>query len=274
MSKEPLYSNHSAVGDSKMLQSVAREFVEAKFDNLSGVIGVLLVGSASFDCINGLSDIDLEVVATHELYSKVGRIYEGFEKFRGVEVTWEWMTLEELEGQLKDWRDDMDLWVYSRSKILYDPEHKVEGLLAQYRRYKKAVWLEKLFLYWYLATANAPYDSGKAIQRGDLVTAQLHLVQAMEYYTSLVFILNKSFVPYRKWRLKELSKLAYKPRNYEENLRKILTVQKWSRKKLESKQDIVNELTKNLESKLLEAGVPKAKLKDPWKFKISYVPRV
>jgi len=274
MSQKPLYSNRCAVGDGKMLQSVAREFVEAKFGNRSGVIGVLLVGSASFDCVDGVSDIDLEVVATHELYNKVGRIHEGFEKFRGVEITWEWMTLEELESQLKDWRDDIDLWVYSRSKILYDLEHKVADILARYRRYKRSVWLEKLFLYWYFATANAPYDSGKAIQRGDLLTAQLHLVQAMEYYTSLLFILNKSFVPYRKWRLKELSKLAYKPQGYEENLRKILTVQKWSQKELESKQNIVNELTKNLENKLLEAGVPKTKLKDPWKFKINYVPRV
>jgi predicted nucleotidyltransferase len=77
-----------------MFQSVAMEFVEAKFGNLGGVLGVLLVGSASFDCVDRLSDIDLEVVATQKLYRKVSRSCEGFERFKDVEITWEWMTLE------------------------------------------------------------------------------------------------------------------------------------------------------------------------------------
>jgi hypothetical protein len=30
------------------------------------------------------------------------------------------MTLEELEETLKDWKNDVDLWVYQKSKVLYD----------------------------------------------------------------------------------------------------------------------------------------------------------
>ena len=146
-------------------------------------------------------------------------------------------------------------------------------MLAKYQQYPRKVWLEKLFLYWYFATANAPYDSGKAIQRNDLPLAQLYLAQATEYYTALIFILNHSFVPYRKWRLRELGKLAFKPENYEESMLKILTVRGWIEKEFEDKQRIVNELAIVLEKKLVEAGISEEKVKNPWKFKVTYVPR-
>jgi hypothetical protein len=258
-------------GGDEMLH-IAKDFVKMKFEKTDGVIGVLLTGSASIGYTDALSDIDLEIISTEDLYRKAGETC-GSEQSNGVDVWWEWITLEELENALKDWKDDVDLWVYSRSKILYDPKHKIKNLLAKYRQYPRKVWPEKLFLYWYFATANAPYDSGKAIQRNDLPLAQLYLTQATEYYTALIFILNHSFVPYRKWRLRELGKLTYKPENYEESMLKILTVRGWTEKEFEDKQRIVNELAIVLEKKLVEAGISEEKVKNPWKFKVTYVPR-
>jgi len=251
----------------------AKDFVDVRFKKMKGVLGVLLTGSAALGYVDELSDIDLEIIAAHGLCSQKGESCES-EQYHNVNVWWEWITLDELEDELKGWKDDVSLWVYSKSKILLDTEKRVEKLLANYRQYPEAIWFEKLFIYWYLATGSAPYDSGKAIQRRDLLTAQLYFNQAMEYYTSLIFILNNSFVPYRKWRLKELDKLSYKPESYEGNLRKVLTVKSWTTKELETKQHIINELVNNLEKKLLEVGVQEEKLKSPWKFKIAYTPRV
>lgn len=256
-----------------MLSDVAKKFVGIKFEKMDGVLGVLLMGSASLGYIDGLADIDLEIVATESLCRKTGGMC-GSQEYAGLDVWWEWVTLKELENTLKDWKDDIDLWVYSTSTILYDPEHKVESLLSSYRRYPKRIWLEKLFTYFYFATGNAPYDSGKAIQRGDYVTAQLYLNQAMEYYTALIFILNDSFVPYRKWRLKEFERLDDKPKDYTEVLRKILTVKDWSKEEFEAKQNLIDKLATALQKKLSKAGVSNEKLKDPWKYKVTYVPRV
>ena len=256
-----------------MLQTIAKDFIRMKFEKTDGVIGVLLTGSAAIGYTDALSDIDLEIISTEDLYRKAGETC-GSEQFSGVDVWWEWITLKELENALKDWKDDVDLWIYSKSKILYDPKHTIQNLLAKYRQYPRKVWLEKLFLYWFFATANAPYDSGKAIQRNDLLLAQLYLSQAIEYYTALIFILNHSFVPYRKWRLRELDKLAYKPENYEENMPKILTVKSWTKEEFEDKQRIANELARFLEKKLVEAGIAEEKVKNPWKFKVTYVPRI
>ena len=175
---------------------------------------------------------------------------------------------------LKDWRNDIDLWVYSKSTLLFDLNHKLKILLAKYKRYPKNIWLEKLFLYWYYATGNAPYDSGKAVQRNDLISAQLYLTQAVEYYTALIFILNKSFVPYRKWRLQELEKLEYKPEDYTEILRRILMTEKWTKQEFESKQGIINNLVSKLEKKLLDVGIIKEKLENPWRFKVTSTPRI
>jgi hypothetical protein len=257
-----------------LLGEVARDFIRFRLAKVEGVVGVLLVGSSSFGYADSSSDIDLEVFVTKESYDNMRRAYGGYESFHGTDVSWEWMTVEELEDTLKDWKNDVDLWVYSRSTVLFDLNGELKVLLAKYKRYPKKVWLEKLFLYWYFATANAPYDSGKAIQRDDLATAQLCLIQAMEYYTALIFILNKNFVPYRKWRLRELEKLRYKPEDYMGVLRRILTTQKWTRQEFEAKQSIINNLVSELQKKLLESGVTKDKLENPWKVKITSMPKI
>ena len=257
-----------------LLGEVAKEFVQLKLAKADGVSGVLLVGSSSLGYADSSSDIDLEVFVTKKLYNKMRRTCETYESYRRTDVSWEWMTLQELEDTLRDWRDDVDLWIYSKSTILLDSGGKLKNVLARYKQYPKKIWLEKLFLYWYYATGQAPYDSGKAMQRKDLVIAQLHLTQAMEYYTALIFILNRNFVPYRKWRLRELEKLKYRPTDYEHMLRKILTTAKWTKQEFEAKQEIINNLASELKKKLLDSGVAKDKLENPWKFKVASNPRI
>ena len=257
-----------------LLGKLARDFTRLRLAKADGVVGVLLVGSSSIGYADSSSDIDLEIFVTKESYNNRRKAYEAYESYRGTDISWEWMTVEELEDALKDWKNDIDLWIYSRSTILLDLNDKLKILLAKYKRYPKRIWLEKLFLYWYYATGNAPYDSEKAVQRSDLISAQVYLTQAMEYYTSLIFILNKDFVPYRKWRLRELEKLKYKPEGYIEMLRRILTTEKWTKQEFDAKQSIINNLVSELEKKLLDVGIIKEKLENPWKFKVTSMPRI
>jgi predicted nucleotidyltransferase len=257
-----------------LLREVAKDFVQLKLAKADGVLGVLLVGSSSVGYADRSSDIDLEVYVTKESFSRMKRTYGAYESFRGTDISWEWMTLQELEDKLKDWKNDIDLWVYSKSTILLDKGGKLEELLARYKRYPKKDWIDKLFLYWYYATGNAPYDSGKAIQRKDLTNAQLYLTQAIEYYTALIFILNKSFVPYKKWRLREMEKLKYRPIGYTQMLRKILTTTEWTKQEFEAKQEIISNLVSELKKKVLDCGVALEKLENPWKFKVASSPRI
>jgi predicted nucleotidyltransferase len=145
-----------------LLGEVAKDFTQFRLAKADGVIGVLLVGSSSIGYADGSSDIDLEVFVTKESYNNTRKAYGEYESYKGTDISWEWMTVEELEETLKDWKSDVDLWIYSKSTILFDLNGKLKILLAKYKHYPKKVWLEKLFLYWYFATANAPYDSRKA----------------------------------------------------------------------------------------------------------------
>jgi hypothetical protein len=96
----------------------------------------------------------------------------------------------------------------------------------------------------------------------------------MEYYTALIFILNKSFVPYRKWRPRAMEKLKYKPIGYTQMLRKILTTTEWTKQEFEAKQEIINNLVSELKKKLSDDGVAMEKLENPWKFKVACSPRI
>ncbi len=64
---------------------------------------------------------------------------------------------------------------------------------------------------------------------------------------ALIFILNRSFVPYRKWRPRDFAKLTYKPPKFEGKLRKILTTVKWTGDEFENKQGISTRSSANLQ---------------------------
>jgi predicted nucleotidyltransferase len=84
-----------------LLSEVAKDFVRLKLARADGVSGVLLVGSQSVGYAEGCSDIDLEVFVTKESFSKMRREREAYESYRGTDISWEWMTLQELEGTLR-----------------------------------------------------------------------------------------------------------------------------------------------------------------------------
>jgi hypothetical protein len=137
------------------LYRTAEEFVEQKFRGANEVLGVLLTGSAASSYPDAGSDIDLEVIATENQCMQIGDTC-GFEHYHDVDISWEWVTLKELENELKDWKDDVDLWVYSRSKVLHDTRRGVEAILSEYKQYPTEVWRDKLFLYWFFATGSVP----------------------------------------------------------------------------------------------------------------------
>lgn len=79
-----------------MLGEVAKDFVQLKLAKADGVLGVLLVGSSSVGYADSSSDIDLEVFVTKKSYNKMRRTCEAYESYRGTDVSWEWMMLQEI----------------------------------------------------------------------------------------------------------------------------------------------------------------------------------
>ncbi|MGQ9506362.1 MAG: DUF4037 domain-containing protein [Candidatus Bathycorpusculaceae bacterium] len=187
------------------LLDIAKEFVNEKFAGCRGILGVLLTGSAVIGVRDELVDLDFEVIVTDEYY-EVGRCLADEAKYAGFDVCWGWTPFTMLKSKLDGWHDDINLWVYSTAKIMYDSDNTVKTLLDWYREYPEDIRREKMFSYFFYGWAEAPYNFEKASHRKDPLTAQFCLNNAVEIFTALLFIINHSFVPYRKWRLHQLKK--------------------------------------------------------------------
>ncbi|MEM3769850.1 MAG: DUF4037 domain-containing protein [Candidatus Bathyarchaeia archaeon] len=134
---------------------------------------------------------------------------------------------------------------------MHDPTWKVSRLLEKFRRYPEDIRREKMFSYFYYGWAEAPYNFEKALMRKDLITAQLFLNNAVEIFTALLFIINHNFVPYRKWRLRELQKLEKKPEKYEEKIRQLVQTNSFDSETFNLKHKIVQEVVDKLRELLI-----------------------
>lgn len=81
--------------------------------------------------------------------------------------------------------------------------------LLQY--YPDFVWLEKLARELIYAAQTGQYNYGRAMARGDYVTASIALSEYMKSIMHVVFLLNKKYAPYYKWQHAMVKKLAVLP---------------------------------------------------------------
>ncbi|MEM3579816.1 MAG: DUF4037 domain-containing protein [Candidatus Bathyarchaeia archaeon] len=258
----------------KSLLKIARKFVNEKFVGCNDILGVLLEGSAAIGVRDEFVDLDFEAIITEKRY-KEGVFLADETVYEGVEVCWGWTSFERLESKLNGWHNDINLWVYSTSKIMYDPAGKVKRLLEKYKWYPEDIRREKMFAYFYYGWAEAPYNFEKALLRKDPITAQFCLTNAVEIFTALLFIINNNFVPYRKWRLRELRKLEKKPEKYEEKIRQLVQTNSFECEIFNLKRKMVHEVVDELRELLIQEGVPSEKVgKDMWRYEPKYQPSV
>lgn len=255
--------------------SLAKEFVQRHFKSKKEIIGVLLRGSAVIGVRDKFVDLDFDLIVTNEFLNNVQPMADET-IFKGVEVCWGYKSLESIEAELRDWLRDTDLWAYSTAKVMYDPSDKLKVFLDKYRHYPEPVRLEKMFSYFYHATAASPYNSDRAIHRQEYPTAQLFLTHAVELYTALLYLINKSFIPYRKWRIRLIEKLPRKPDNFVKSITKVLFSEEPATKEtLHEKQAIITQIMNEIRPMLIQGGVDPRKLgNDLWRYEPKYLPSI
>ncbi|MEM3695952.1 MAG: DUF4037 domain-containing protein [Candidatus Bathyarchaeia archaeon] len=176
---------------------------------------------------------------------------------------------------LTGWYDDINLWVYSTAKIMYDPDNTVKNLLDGYREYPEDIRREKMFSYFFYGWAEAPYNFEKALYGKDPLTAQLCLSNAVEIFTALLFIINRCFVPYRKWRMRQLQKIAKKPANYEYRIKQLIQTKNFSKQSFDLKHKIIDDLVNEIKEMLIQEGVPAEKIgENMWRYEPKYKPSI
>jgi len=257
------------------LIDLAHRIADTNFKKRTEVVGILLRGSSVIGVRDELVDLDFDLIVRREFLEETQPTSDAT-CFEGIEVCWSYKSLEMIEAELHDWTRDTDLWAYSTANILYDQTGRIKNLLETYKQYPEPIRLEKMFSYFYHATAASPYNSDRAIKRQDYSTAQLFMINAMELYTALLFLINKSFIPYRKWRIRQLALLQRKPSEYKQRILKVIFNKgSHSEEMLLNKQSIVIGIMNEIKSMLLEEGVDPRKLGDDlWRYEPRYMPSI
>lgn len=108
--------------------------------------------------------------------------------------------------------DETALATAVNGRIFADPKgmfSQIRGKLLAY--YPHTVWIEKLSKELIYAAQTGQYNYGRAMARGEFVTAQLVLAEYMKSIMHVIYLLNKTYMPYYKWQHKRLYQMPILP---------------------------------------------------------------
>ena len=114
----------------------------------------------------------------------------------------------------EDWKEieESALATAVNGQVFADPA----GLFSAKREYLKkyypdSVWLEKLARELIYAAQTGQYNYGRAMARGEYVTASIALSEYMKSIMHVVFLINRQYAPYYKWQHAMVKKLSVLP---------------------------------------------------------------
>lgn len=104
----------------------------------------------------------------------------------------EWQLAEKVNGEV--FRDDLGLFTQKREELLqYYPEN---------------VWRKKLATLLHEFSQYGQCNYARMMARGDCLTASMCINKAIESAMDIVYVLNKTYAPYYKWKKKGIEKLG------------------------------------------------------------------
>ncbi|MFO7711303.1 MAG: hypothetical protein R6V53_06055 [Candidatus Woesearchaeota archaeon] len=172
--------------------NLAKRFMDA---HLQGAELVLVTGSRVF----GITESDFDLCVVGDFSEEELRRYTKFvtlEKkvFSGVEFEVQvvsWDEIEKAMGNYLSW----EAWHFHNAYVLHDPSGRFEKLKGPFPECKEDML--RLYEHAYDSVKNAR----KAHMRGMYATEASHSSEALQYSLSVLFLLNRSYIPPVKWRL-------------------------------------------------------------------------
>jgi len=215
--------------------SIARNVVEKN----PHVVAVLLTGGLARGFADEFSDVDLEVFFHREhtwtwvspmtnTYTPQGNFVE-FEK-RCLEA---WMNP----------RNDENIWTManrwdkSHARILYDPQGEVGQLLKKKLIFRpgelKTLRHEARGCEW---LADSVADIW--VQRGDLAAAHHSVNRGIDLLLDYLFLKNREFIPFEKWKLVCARQLPILPKDFERRIHHAMLIKELSEADLRGRQSV------------------------------------
>jgi hypothetical protein len=215
---------------------IAEKFV-GKLKLYPEVIGIIITGGLARGFVDKYSDIDIEFFLHKEDFLKWSekppvKTYRRTINDVFLEVEIEPIDYDEATSSQTSeifWTIE-NRWDKQNAIIAYDPKGKIKKLIdekVKFRPNERERLMKKSFLLanWFIDTAAKSW-----IERGDIVSANQSVNQAIDHLVDYVFLKNKEFIPFVKWKYFYVKKIKKIPQDFSERLDELLLIKAYSQK--------------------------------------------
>lgn len=233
------------------------ENLVSKVVRFKGVTGIVVLGGLARGFADKYSDVDVLVFLDkrdENLRKRLRKLRSDEQKHFNVDIDLEVHFFADF-SKLK-W-SEMSRWDFSHAKIAYDPKGKIENLFAERLQVSENFWVKRIVVYseylkWYCCPSieNPETVATAWIARGDLVSAHYCISYCLDLILSVLFALNKEFLPPQKWRLFYSYSLKWLPTNYATRLGEVITIQDYTERDVNRRVDTMKSMWKEILSKI------------------------
>lgn len=244
-------------------QQYVDEELSKKLSSMWDKISVVLGGSICFGGVDEFSDIDLFVSSSGDEIKKFLPItteYAG--KKLVVEIGYSW---DEVQGFFENLPTNAEsiFGGIQKAIILHDPSNRYRKIQERVNQYlPDDFWKNKILTKWFGVFYTSNNGVVKALKRNDSVTVQIWKGELLQDIMELTFLLNRQYLPSKKWLYLNFCELPVLSEELESHLKKVIKVENVQDMEEESKAvwGIINTFIK--ENKILSPEMADK----PWKF--------
>ena len=234
-----------------LIEQVIQPFLD-KLSKRDEVLGIVLLGGLGYrDFLDEYSDIDLSVFTTRKGKTKFPLPFEFHYKHKNLRLEFNIHQLvfeDEYEGE--KWNTSK-IEAYSKGKVIYDTENKITNLIKE-----KTVFDEEAAFYrliWIIQQYKwrGQIHAIRAYKRGYPEASHDLLNNCSDLLVEAVYLLNKQYVPHKKWGFVFLDKL---PNNYQllEKFKKALLVKDYSLRDIKRRLKLLDEIYEIIIAKIYD----------------------
>lgn len=209
------------------------------------VVGIVLLGGlGKRKFLDEFSDIDLTVFTLDKDVLNFPLPFEFHHKLNGrvLEFNIHQQILEEEEQ--KDSWNESKIEAYSRGKIIYDPTRRIKKLIKNKTKFNKKnafnrlVWIIQQYRW------RGQIHSIRSYKRGYPESAHDLLNQCSEILLEAIYLLNKRYLPHKKWALVYLGEMKSPWNRLKSDFKRAMLIKNYNLSDIKRRIRILNKIYK------------------------------